>query len=100
MILTANAEHWVEWLEGLDESSIWQASKLVMSDTGRARISMLQVKDPVMNQVTREETDNKSKGQLFYDMFFPLLNPDTTAAPQDFQYPVSQWLLGPWFFQD
>jgi hypothetical protein len=79
----------VEWLEGLDESSIWQASKLVTSpatDASRARIPTLQVKDPVTKQVTREATDNKCKGQLFYDMFFPLPNPDTTAAPQGFQY--------------
>jgi len=94
MIQTAEVEHWVEWLEGLDESSIWQASKLVTSpatDAGRARIPMLQVKDPVMKQVMREVTDNKSKGQLFYDMFFPPPHPDTTGILQDFQYPAPWW---------
>src|ERR1700733_1067822 len=92
----AKAEHWVEWLEGLDKSSIWQASKLVTSpatDAGRARIPMLQVKDPIMKQVTKEATDNKSKGQLFYDTFFPPLNPDTTVVPQDFQYPAPCWMF-------
>jgi hypothetical protein len=41
----------MEWLKGLDESSIWQASKLVTSpatDAGRARIPTLQVKDLIM----------------------------------------------------
>jgi len=50
MIRKAKVEHWVEWLEGLDESSIWQASKLVMSqatDAGKSRIPTLQTKDPV-----------------------------------------------------
>ena len=74
--------------------SIWQASKLVMSlatDAGRVRIPMLQVKDPVTKQMMREATDNKSKGQLLYDMFFPLPHPDTTVIPQDFQYPAPWW---------
>jgi hypothetical protein len=91
MIRTAKAEHWVEWLEGLDESSIWQASKLVTSpatDAGRARIPTLQVKDPITKRVMREATDNKSKGQLFYDTFFPPPNPNTTAIPHNFHYPA------------
>ena len=94
MIQTAEVEHWVEWLEGLDESSIWQASKLVTSpatEAGRARIPMLQVKDPVMKQVMREVTNNKSKDQLFYNTFFPLPHPDTTGIPQDFHYLVPWW---------
>ena len=91
MIQTAKVDHWVEWLEGLNESSMWQASKLVMTpatDAGRSRIPILQVKDLVMKKVTREVTDNKSKGQLFYDTFFPPTNPDTMTVPQDFQYPT------------
>jgi hypothetical protein len=48
MIWEAKAEHWVEWLEGLNETSIWEASRLVTSpatDAGKTRIPMLQVKD-------------------------------------------------------
>ena len=51
MIRKAKTEHWIEWLEGLDESSVWQASRIVMSpatDTGKSRIPMLQIKDPEM----------------------------------------------------
>ena len=94
MIRTAKAEHWVEWLEGLDESSIWQASKLVTSpttDAGKTRIPTLQVKDPITKQVMREAADNKSKGQLFYDTFFPPPNPNTTAVPDNFHYPAPRW---------
>ena len=68
MMQTAKAEHWVEWLKGLDELSIWQASKLVTSlatDAGRARIPTLQVKDPVTKQVTKKATDNKKQGPAF-----------------------------------
>ncbi|KAF8238267.1 hypothetical protein L208DRAFT_1243233, partial [Tricholoma matsutake] len=61
------------------------------TDAGRARIPMLQVKDPVMKQVTREATDNKSKGQLFYNMLFPLLDPSFTPLPQDHQYLAPCW---------
>ena len=94
MIWKAKAEHWVEWLEGLDESSVWQASKLVMSqatDAGKSRIPTLQIKDPVTKRVIREATDNATKGQLFYETFFPPRNPSTTPIPQDFQYPPPRW---------
>ena len=90
MILTAKAEHWVEWLEGLDEVSVWQASRLVTApatDAGKAKIPTLQVKDPTTKHVTREAVDNRSKGQLFYETFFPPPNPDLAPVPQDYQYP-------------
>jgi len=38
MIRKAKAEHWTKWLEGIDEASIWDASKLLMmpaTDTGK-----------------------------------------------------------------
>jgi hypothetical protein len=65
MICKAKAEHWADWLEGLDQTSMWQASRLATSpatDAGKARIPTLQVKDPMTKQVTREATDNASKG--------------------------------------
>jgi hypothetical protein len=94
MIQKVNAEHWIEWLEGLDKSSVWQASKLVMSqatDAGKSRILTLKIKDPVTKQVIREATDNMAKGQLFYKTFFPPRNPSTTPVLQDFQYPPPRW---------
>jgi len=65
MIHKAKAEHWTEWLEGIDESSIWDASKLLMmpaTDAGKSQIPTLQIKDPIMKKVTCEATDNESKG--------------------------------------
>jgi hypothetical protein len=51
---------------------------------------MLQVKDPITKQITREAVDNKSKGPLFYNMFFPLPNPNTMAVPDNSHYPAPQ----------
>ena len=94
MIHNAKAEHWVEWLKGLDQTSVWQASRLVTSpatDAGKARIPTLQVKDPTTKHVIREAADNASKGQLFYRTFFPPSNPETLPIPQDYQYPPPCW---------
>ena len=93
-IKKAKTEHWVEWLEGLDQISVWQASRLVTSpatDAGRARIPSLQIKDPRTNQVTREAKDNESKGRLFLEIFFPPPNPNTPPVPQNFRYPPPRW---------
>jgi Reverse transcriptase (RNA-dependent DNA polymerase) len=84
----------VEWLEGLDKASVWQASRLVTTpatDAGKAKILMLQVKDPTTKHVTREAVDNRSKGQLFYETFFPPPNSDLAPVLQDYQYPPPCW---------
>jgi hypothetical protein len=52
---------------------------------------MIQVRDPITKQITREVIDNCSKGQLFYETFFPPLNPDLETVPQDFRYPPTRW---------
>ena len=94
MIWKAKTEHWVEWLEGIDESSIWQASRLVMSpatDAGKARIPTLQIKDPITKHVVRKATDNDSKEQIFYKTFFPPPNLETLPILQDYQYPPLHW---------
>ena len=93
-IRNAKADHWVEWLEDLDESSVWQASKLVTSpptDAGRVRIPTLHVKDLATKRVTREESDNSGKGKLFYETFFPPENTLLTPPPEDFRYPPPRW---------
>jgi len=41
--------------------------------------------------VVREAVDNNSKGQLFYETFFPPPNLMPTSVPQDYQYPPPQW---------
>jgi hypothetical protein len=57
------------------------------SDAGRARIPMLQIKDPATERIICEATNNKSKGKLFNETFFPLPNPTTTPVPMNFRYP-------------
>jgi Reverse transcriptase (RNA-dependent DNA polymerase) len=49
------------------------------TDAGKLRIPTLQIKDPVTKKVIYEATDNASKGQLFYETFFP--PPNLTIAP-------------------
>ena len=81
-------------MEGLDQTSIWQASRIVTSpstDAGKARTPTLQIKDPVTKRVTREAADNASKGQLFHETFFPPPNPATPPVPQNFNYPPALW---------
>jgi hypothetical protein len=92
-IWQAKAKHWIEWLEGLDETNVWQVSRLVTSpltDAGKVRIPTLQVKDPTMKKVIREAPDNTTKGQLFYDTFFPPTNPVLTPPLDDYWYPPPQ----------
>lgn len=93
-IKKAKAEHWAEWIEGLDQILVWQASRLVTSpatDAGQARIPTLQIKDPRSNQVMRSAKDNESKGQLFHETFFPPPNLNTPPVPQIFRYPPPLW---------
>jgi hypothetical protein len=61
------------------------------TDAGKSRIPTLQIKDPITKRVVREAADNNSKGQLFYETFFPLPNPTTMPVPEDYQYPPPQW---------
>lgn len=93
MIRTAKIEHWAAWLEGLDESSIWTASRLVTgpdTDGGQTRVPTLQVKDPVTKQVVHEAADNESKGKLFFKTFFPT-RPAVSSVPPNPKYPPPKW---------
>jgi Reverse transcriptase (RNA-dependent DNA polymerase) len=94
LISKTKAEHWVDWLEGLDESSVWQASKLMTSpptDAGKFKIPTLVVKDPVTKRIIREATENESKGKLLYETFFPAPNPATPPVPSYYHYPPPCW---------
>ena len=93
-IQKAKTEHWVEWLEGIDQTSIWQASRLATSpstDASKARIPTLQVRNPNTNQVTREAISNAEKGDLLHETFFPQPNPNTPPVPQNYRYPPPLW---------
>ena len=93
LIRKTKVEHWIEWLEGLDETNVWDASRLATgpaSDGGRTRIPTLQVVDPVTKRVTREATTNEEKGKLLFETFFPP-KPAISSVPENAQYPRPHW---------
>jgi ribonuclease HI len=96
-IRDAKAEHWLEWLETLDEEGVWTANRLATgpaTDGSRGRIPTLHVKDPVTRQVIQEACTNEEKGKLLYQLFFP----KRTAPPVPVQrepYPQAKWEYTP-----
>jgi len=77
----------MDWLEGLDDSSVWNASCLVTgpaTDTGWPKV-------PVLQKAGQLVTDNKNKGKLFFQIFFPMPNPDTPTIPNNYCYPQEKW---------
>ena len=73
-IRDVKVEHWLEWLEMLDEEGVWTVNQVVTSpatDGGRGRIPTLIVKDPITKRVIQEVSTNKDKGHLLYKTFFP-----------------------------
>ena len=93
-IKKAKANHWINWLEGLDKSSMWQAAKFISSpstDAARAQIPTLQVIDPVTKHTVKEAHNNKEKSNLLHATSFPTTNPNLTPPEEDFQYPPPRW---------
>jgi hypothetical protein len=91
-IRDAKAEHWLEWLETLDEEGVWAANRMATgpaSDSSRGKIPSLQVRDPITKQVIQVACTNEEKGKLFYKQFFP----KRTAPPVPVQnpYPEAKW---------
>ena len=73
-------------METLDEEGVWVANRLVSgvaTDGRRSRIPTLKVKDPVTKQVIREARTNKEKGQLLYQVFFPICTAPPAAPLED-----------------
>ena len=90
-IKEAKADHWIE---GLNESSVWQAANFISSpttDTAKARLPSLQVIDPVTKCTTKVAHTNEDKSQLMHATFFPLTNPDLPPPEDSFQYPPPRW---------
>ena len=93
-IKKAKVDHWVDWLEGLNKSSIWQATNFISSpptDTAKARLPSLQVIDPVTKRTTKVAHTKKDKSQLMHATFFPPTNPDLPPPEESFQYPPPRW---------
>jgi hypothetical protein len=81
MIRNTKAEHWTEWLEGLDEADLWQVSKLMTApatDAGKSRILTLQVKDPITKKShPQSEGKHKQRETLPQDLL-PTAKPNNT----------------------
>ena len=95
LIQKTKMEHWIDWLEGLDEASIWEASRLATgpaSDGGRMCIPTLQVTDPVTKRIMHEATTNEEKGKLLFKTFFPP-KPATSSVPENAWYPRPCWIF-------
>ena len=74
MIRKTKEEHWVEWLETLDEEGMWTANRMVLGPAtygGCSRIPTLVVMDHISKEIIREVHTNKEKGQVLYQAFFP-----------------------------
>jgi hypothetical protein len=92
-IRDAKSEHWLGWLETLDEGGVWAANRLATgpaADGGRGRIPTLQVKDPITKCVTQEARTNKEKGRLLYQTFFPRRTAPPAPVPDE-PYPQAKW---------
>ena len=79
LIKEVKVNHWEEWLEDINESDIWNATRFISSppsDAAKAHIPMLQVKDPQMKCILREAATNRDKGVLLHKTFFPPANPN------------------------
>ena len=95
-IRTAKIQHWNEWLEALDESSIWTAGRYACndpSDAGRAKVPDLKVRyrgesDDVI------ATTNSDKGRAFYEAFFPP-KPAQQCDYSEYTYPPPRWAQAP-----
>ena len=89
-IKKAKAEHSIDWLEGLDETSMWQVSRFISSpptDAARTCIPTLIVKDPITKCIIGQVFSNKDKGNLLHKLFFLSTNPNLTPPGDDYIYP-------------
>ena len=85
-------EHWQEWLESLNESTVWTAAKYTNNpptDTSRAKVPNLkgQFRGDERNVTA---TTNEDKVQLFYEAFFPD-KPQQQEDLEDFNYLPPRW---------
>jgi ribonuclease HI len=95
-IKEAKTKHWKDWLEGLNNTSVWQATKFISgppTDSAKTRIPTLKIKNPVTKSIIKEASTNKEKGDLFYETFFPVTRPrqDNRPTEEDPHYPEPKW---------
>jgi ribonuclease HI len=81
-------EHWRDFLDGIDQKTIWTAHRYAsadMSDGGRARIPTLETTQANGTRLVAET--NKQKEDLLFDTFFPKPSTDTERIPLNYEYP-------------
>ena len=91
----AKKDHWDEWLDHVDKSSIWAAHRFMKkgsSDGGSARIPTINAKDQDGNPTLL--TTNAQKGEEFFKTFFLPPGPPTEPPP-DFEYPPPKFEFRP-----
>ena len=68
-IQDTKTEHWLNWLEDLDDEGVWTANRMATgpaTDGGRCRMPTLIVKDAVTKRISQEARTNEEKGKLLY----------------------------------
>ena len=71
-ICSAKLQHWTEWLESLDEASVWTARKYAnneLTDASRAKVPNLKGKFRGSDTAV-EGTTNAEKSRMFYETFY------------------------------
>src|SRR5882672_11749033 len=75
MIENAKKAHWVDFLQGIDERTVWTVHRYASgepSDGGQAQIPTLKMKEE--DSMVKEVISSKDKGRIFEKTFF--LEPD------------------------
>ena len=86
-IRNAKKNHWMVFLEGLTQDSIYTANKYITNpygDGGRTSIPVLRALDPQGN--IAEAVTNDEKSRMLARAFFPPL-PTVSSVPHGFNYP-------------
>ena len=96
-IRTAKQQHWEEWLESLNETTVWTASRYANSpptDASCTKVPNLKAK-PRGGERVIEATTNAKKSQLFYEAFYPEKPAQQPQESQSFVYPPNRWRFTP-----
>jgi hypothetical protein len=82
-------EHWENFLEGIDQKTVWTAHRYASADTtdgGCTRIPTLKQVQADGSVLTAET--NTDKADMLYGTFFPKPGNEVETIPAQFQYPT------------
>lgn len=95
-IREAKLNHWTEWLESLNGTTVWTAAKYANSDptdASRARVPNLKAKLRGSNEEITATT-NDLKSRMFYEALFPEKPPQDETLDSA-TYPEPKWEFKP-----